>query len=553
MGDLAGRVARPLWGAAFALLLALAFPFRAGDVRFDAGLAAGWLALVPFAFLVSDLGPRRAFAQGALWGSLGYAGVLFWVYVVVTVHGHGAGWLGVAAVVLLSGYVGLHAGLAGALVAALRPAAGRAALLVLPAAWVVSEWLRSFDLFGGFPWAWLGYALHDDGPMLELAAYTGVFGLSFLLALFAALLAEGRWRTAVLGLVAAHLLGFVLRVAATLGPPPDAPPLRAGLVQADIPQGQKWDPELAAAHFEAHLELSRRFEADGVDLILWPEASVSVFLENDASARAALAELARRQRAVVLIGGIGLTWLEGEPQPLFHNSVFAIDSEGALVDRYDKSHLVPFGEYVPMRGLLGFLEGVATGMAAGDVTPGLGPRRLRNLELGGDHAPAALICYEVIYPGLVRQAVRDGARVLLNVTNDAWYGRTSAPHQFLAIAAMRSAEHGLPMLRAANTGVSGVIDAGGVVLAQTPIFERIAFDAEVPPARDGPTLYTVLGDWVVWASAALLIGIGGIGVVRRGRRTREGDQGRASGSARASGRAAEASLTSPPSATGSAS
>ena len=213
MGDLASRVARPVWGAAFALLLALAFPFRALDVRLpeEVGLVAGWLVLVPFVFLIRDLAPRRAFAQGALWGTLGYCGVLFWVYVVVTVHGHAAGWVGVAAVVLLSGYAGLHAGLAGALVAALRPTAGRAALLVLPAAWVVSEWLRSFDLFGGFPWAWLGYALHGDGMMLELAAYTGVFGLSFGLALFAVLLAEGRWRAAVLGLVAVHLLGFVLR------------------------------------------------------------------------------------------------------------------------------------------------------------------------------------------------------------------------------------------------------------------------------------------------------------------------------------------------------
>ena len=190
-----------------------------------------------------------------------------------------------------------------------------------------------------------------------------------------------------------------------------------------------------------------------------------------------------------------------------------MSSSGDFVDRYDKTHLVPFGEYVPMRRVLGFLSGLATGLAQGDLTPGDRPRVLKGLPLR--HATSALICYEVIYPGLVRQAVRDGARLLLNLTNDAWYGRTSAPHQFLAIAAMRSAEHGLPMLRAANTGVSGIIDANGVVVHETPIFEERALAAVVPPPRAGPTLYTRFGDWVVSMCWGLLIAIGGIRIVKR--------------------------------------
>jgi apolipoprotein N-acyltransferase len=187
------------------------------------------------------------------------------------------------------------------------------------------------------------------------------------------------------------------------------------------------------------------------------------------------------------------------------------------VDRYDKAHLVPFGEYVPA-----FLRPVATAIAGGvagigETTPGPGARRLR---IGGERDPdaAALICYEAIYPGLVRQAARDGARVLLNLTNDAWYGRTSAPHQFLAIAATRSAEHGLPMLRAANTGVSAIVGAGGVVLEETPLFEPTVLVADVPPGRAGPTPYTRFGDWVVWASWAILSVSGGMRLVGRARR-----------------------------------
>jgi apolipoprotein N-acyltransferase len=128
---------------------------------------------------------------------------------------------------------------------------------------------------------------------------------------------------------------------------------------------------------------------------------------------------------------------------------------------------------------------------------------------------APLICYEVLYPSAVREAVLRGPRVLVNVTNDAWYGRSSAPHQFVAMAAMRSAEHGLPMLRAANTGVSAVVDSGGVVLRDTPIFERTALRVPLPGARRGPTLYTLLGDWIVWLSWGLLLATGGRRVVGR--------------------------------------
>jgi apolipoprotein N-acyltransferase len=180
---------------------------------------------------------------------------------------------------------------------------------------------------------------------------------------------------------------------------------------------------------------------------------------------------------------------------------------------------VPFGEYVPLQDLFRLFRGLAAGMVEGAFVPGPRPRVLGGLEsLGSGHAPAVLICYEVIYPSLVRRSVRDGARLLINITNDAWYGRTSAPHQFLAVAAMRSAEHGIPMIRAANTGVSGVVDASGTVGRETPIFERWALPVEIPAPRAGRTLYTRAGDWVVWASWIGLIGIGGRRIVRRDER-----------------------------------
>ncbi len=531
-------------GVAFAVLLAASFPFRVGELRFDIGIMAGWLALVPLALLLKGLSPRRAFLWSTGFATLGYTVILFWIFVVVVVHGHAHGLVGVFATLGLAAYMGLHVGLAGALTSWLLPAAGRAALFVLPAAWVTAEHLRSFDLFGGFPWAYLGYAAHGDGPVLELAGLGGVWGLSFLLALVASLLSFRHFRAAVIVVAIAHAVGFSWRLF-DAAPPATGDPLRVQIIQGNIPQGQKWDPELAMQNFGVHIELSQLDLSSGADLILWPESAVPILLEQQPDARALVQQLARETAAVIVMGGVGFEWPQGDKSPRYFNSVFVVSPSGELIDRYDKTHLVPFGEYVPFRSLLGFLSGVATGLAQGDITPGRAPRVLRTSEAWAASAPlAALVCYEVIYPGLVREAVRDGARVLLNLTNDAWYGRTSAPHQFLAMAATRSAEHGVPMLRAANTGVSGVVDAGGIVLQETPIFERRALTTVLPRPRAGATLYTRLGDWVVWACWGLLIGIGGVRVVGRRELTSERDPGRATSSGQARRGASEASLTS---------
>jgi apolipoprotein N-acyltransferase len=317
-------------------------------------------------------------------------------------------------------------------------------------------------------------------------------------------------RAAVVLVVIAHVAGSGLRLAAE---PDSSETLRwAGLVQASIPQGEKWDPTKAQEAFDAHVELSRLVAASGeVDLIVWPEASAPVFLQVQEDYRRVLIDLARETDAVLLVGGVGIEPIDGGRNLSYANSLFQVSPQGAFVDRYDKSILVPFGEFVPWRSALGFLSGVATGIAAGDLTPGPGAETLAV----GPSLLAPLICYEVLYPAAVREAVLRGARVLVNVTNDAWYGRSSAPHQFLAMAAMRSAEHGLPMLRAANTGVSAVVDSGGVVLRETPIFERAALRVPLPSARQGPTLYTLLGDWIVWLGWGFLLATGGRRVVGR--------------------------------------
>ena len=275
---------------AFGLLLTLSFPFRAGEFRFDVGMAAGWVVLVPFVWMLSGLRAWAAFRWATASATLGYAGVLFWVYVAARVYGHAPAVVAVASVLLLGGYIGLHVGLAATLYVTLRPWAGPLAPLVLPAAWVATEHLRSFDLFGGFPWAYLGYALHEDGPMLELAALGGVWGLGLLLALVAVLVGERRFVTAMALLAAAHALGFGLRL--TARPSTDEP--LVALVQASIAQGEKWDPQRVREGFDLHLKLSRLAAAAGeVDLIVWPEAAIPLLLELEPDYQRDVAALAR--------------------------------------------------------------------------------------------------------------------------------------------------------------------------------------------------------------------------------------------------------------------
>ena len=504
----------------FALTLAVAFPFRAGELRFDLGMIAGWFALAPLVALLRGLSPRAAFKWAFFASWLGFIGILYWLYIVVTTHGGLPALAGAGAVLVVSGVFAVHAAAAGALSAWLAPRSGRAGVLVLPAAWLVMEHLRGFDFLGGFTWAALGYAAHLDSPILGLASLMGVYGLSFVMALAGTLLGLGRWPSALAVAAAAHLIGFAaLPSASDLGAPLD-PPLRVALVQGNIPQGEKWDPARAQRNLEVHLELSRAVMSAKPDLIVWPEAAVPGFIDAQAQYREPVVALARETNVPLIVGAIGLTRLADPREVLFHNSVFVVTPLAGVVDRYDKSVLVPFGEYVPLRSLLGFLSAIATTFAdTAEITPGPGPRRLRGLDLlGPANAPVGLICYEAVYPDVVRTAVRDGARLLLNLTNDAWYGRSSAPHQFLAITALRAAENGLPMLRAANTGVSAVIDARGVVLAETPIFERRTLTVLVPPGRKSPTVYTRVGDWPTTVSWFLLVACAGRVLFRRTRR-----------------------------------
>ncbi|MFQ5417000.1 MAG: apolipoprotein N-acyltransferase, partial [Myxococcota bacterium] len=398
------------------------------------------------------------------------------------------------------------------------------------ALWTAIDHLRSFALTG-FPWATLGYAQHANDALLALAPYTGVYGLSFVSVLGGAAMAEVGLaraskrrprRAAVLALttvVALHAAGWVARRAES---EPPGPTVRIAVLQGNIDQGVKWSKAWADRILTTYESLALEAAAGGAEWIVWPESSVPGFLETDPELRLRLKKLADATRATHVFGVVGLEFDPVTRHPIVFDSAVSLDPSGAFSPRYDKSHLVPFGEYVPFRKLLGLVIGaVARGVARENVTQGPGPRAVAVVRPGDGEAliTAVPICYELLFPDVVRRMVADGAEVLLAITNDAWYGRTGAPYQFLAMTAVRSAETRVWTARAANTGVSAIIDSRGRVREQTAIFERAALVADVPlrPAPLGGSFYTRHGDVFAAACWGVLVAAG-IAAARRVRR-----------------------------------
>ena len=527
---------RLAWLGGYAVTTFLAFPHPVGERVIDLGWLLAWIAPACLLRGLEGLAPRRALGVGFLASLAAHTAVLHWIYVVTVVYGHAPVIAGIVGPIGLGAYIAAFGGLFAAGVAGLAPWLDRstarwAAPWCFAALWTAVDHFRSFA-FTGFPWATLGYAQHENAALLALAPFSGVYGLSFVSVLGGAALAEGvraasarRAPPAGAGLALGAVLAL-LGVGAAIGLPEDEglPTVRVAVLQGNIDQGVKWSPTWAGRTLEIYENLSRQAAARGAEVIVWPETAVPGGLDVDAELRGRLAELARETRATHVLGAVGIDVGTETRATRYYDSAFLLDREGRFRERYDKAHLVPFGEYVPLRDLLGrFLKAVARGIASQDVSPGTGPRALVLEREGGTFQAGVPICYELIFPDLVRRFADGGAEMLFGITNDAWYGRTGAPYQFLAMTALRSAETRLWTARAANTGVSAFIDAGGRVREQTPIFERGLLVADVPlrPGPLGGSFYTRYGD--VFASACWLASAAfGAAAWRSGRRRARG-------------------------------
>ena len=394
---------------------------------------------------------------------------------------------------------------------------GARALAAAPLVWVATELGRTYILTG-FPWVLVGYSQAAVLPMAQLASVFGVYGVSALVVAVSAAAAnvvvaeEGdRLRPAVV------VAGLLLIVGVWGSRREQAAewtragePIRIGLVQGNVDQAQKWDPARAAFIFTNYLEMTRQAVERGAQFILWPESSTPFYFEEprDHADADRLRALARQLHVPILIGS---DQIERGVPPKYFNSAFLVRDDGSTGGVYRKMHLVPFGEYVPFQRMLFFAAPLVE--AVSDFSEGGRPVLLPV----GTHRVSTSICYEIVYPNLVRQFVTGGSELLTTITNDAWFGRTSAPYQHFAQASMRAIEAGRYLVRSANTGISGIVDPYGHVVEQTAIYQPAVVVGEARFLRT-TTVYTRIGDVFAYASVVATLALVVLSRRRRGRR-----------------------------------
>ncbi|MEZ4598853.1 MAG: apolipoprotein N-acyltransferase [Syntrophotaleaceae bacterium] len=467
------------------LLLALSFP------RPDVASLA-WFALVPLFMVMNE----RPFHTGFLAGTGFFGLVLYWLNIVMTTYGRLHPVLSVVVYLLLVAYLSLFFGAATWAACYCREKLGFSTIITLPVFWVALEFVRSF-LLTGFPWATLGYSQQSHLALIQSADLVGPYGLSFLLILSNASLARAGCE--ILQKRFSNLPWTALLVTASMF----AANLEYGffrldhqvdersksaetlLVQGSIDQSVKWNPAYQARTIAIYRDLSMpESESPATDLIIWPESAVPFFFQEGGALAEAVLQVPVQTGAYLLMGSPA--YEAGSEGEQYLNSAFLLSPEGRILGRSDKVHLVPFGEYVPLGRLLPFVDKLVVGI--GDFSPG----KVSPLQMNGGRI-GVLVCFESIFPELARDYVRQGSDLLVNITNDAWFGRSSAPYQHLAMSRFRAVENRVWVARAANTGISAFISPSGEIVAKSPLFERLALKGQVGLGAQ-PTIYTRFGD-----------------------------------------------------------
>ena len=489
---------RAALAVASGLALGLAFP------KFDFWPLA-WVAFVPLFLAIEGESMRRVLRWAWLQGFASYVGSLYWIPIPLHDFADVHMPIAILPMLLLAGVLAIYTSIA---IWAGEFVARRAAIpavITMPIAWAAVELIRTYFPIG-FPWNLVGYTAYTNLELIQFAEFTGVYGVSALIVFFNAVVylvmfrrGSHRLQSVSLSALTAILIALLAFGAWRIGNLKNAVAagsFKVAMVQGNIPQSLKWDPNFLPQSFKVYQDETVAAASRGADLIVWPEAAAAFLfqpddkypaeLTSDASYRVALLTLARTINDPILFGAPALARRDGRLG--FHNRAYMVSAKGEVESHYDKIELVPFGEYVPARSVLGyFVNRVVQGF--GDLIPG----EKQNLFSVKGAKLGILICYESIFPDFTRRAVDGGADVLVNITNDAWYGQSSAPYQVLAMAAMRSVETKVPMVRVANTGISAIIEPSGQIRARTPLFKR-GTEIEDVQWRPVRTAYTIVGD-----------------------------------------------------------
>lgn len=493
------------------LLLTAAFP--------PLGLSlVAWIALVPLFFSLDNEPPSVAFRLGLIAGLVHFLSLIYWIAEVLGRYGNLHFLVSLVPLGLLCLYLALYLGLFSLLVLHVRDS--RFLPLFAACFWVCLEFVRAKALTG-FPWCLLGYSQYTNLPLVQVTDLTGVYGLSFLIVfsngLIFSWMRKHPHRTMSTSIVNTGLFVCMVGLVLVYGHKclSEVPKAKGGekemtvsVIQANIDQSVKWDPQFQEETLAIYERLTRAAKGSDPDVIVWPETAVPFFFQDRPKLAAKVRALAKESGVTLIFGSPAYRRVNGKIE--YYNRAYMISNDGKGGQFYDKVHLVPFGEYVPLKSLLFFVDRLVP--AAGDFKSG---DKIAPLSFG-DLAAGVLICFEAVFPGLANAHRMAGANFLVNLTNDAWFGMTSAPYQHLSMAVFRAVENRLPMIRAANTGFSAFVTPRGKIVRQTGLFREEVLTGTISLRQHPVTFYARHGD--IFSGIVLILSLAKIlSTFRKGR------------------------------------
>jgi apolipoprotein N-acyltransferase len=487
------------WAVLSGLLLFFSFP------KFGTGLIA-WGALVPLFFTLEEVKPEKGFRIGFITGLVAHIGIFYWIADVIVQYGYLPLYFGVTAMLLLASYLSLYTACFSALVVYFQKQ-GLPLLFSAPLLWTLLEYAKS-HLFTGFPWGNLAYSQYLQHRLIQISDVTGMYGITFLIVMvnvfFYRWLSCGSlyrfpWKQAG-GLALLFLLVSEYgqyRIGYIDESIKKAEFIEVAIIQGNIDQNIKWDSAYQTETLEIYSSLSREARLSSRGLIVWPETAVPFYFNYDTPLRTTVLNIAQSTGSSLLFGS-PTSHREKNGNFYYRNSAYLLQPDGGVNGRYDKVHLVPYGEYVPLRQFFPFIGKLVRGVGDFEGGSGYSPISMNGLSLG------VLICYEVIFPKGAGSYKKSGTDLLINITNDAWFGRTSAPHQHLSMTVFRAVENRLYLVRAANTGISAIVDPKGIILSKTDLFERTILKGEVK-LIDVSSIYAAYSDIFVFVCGITLL------------------------------------------------
>jgi len=487
------------------LLLTASFP------KMGLSLLA-WFALVPLLFSLKDLCLKKSFILGFTTGLVHYITLLYWFAPTMNTYGNIPLLVCVFVLVLASAFLSLYLALFSAIISGCysRPAI---CVFIIPALWVSFEYIRSL-VFLGFPWEIMGYSQYNNLLLIQISDISGVYGVSFLIALSNTTIfltvscltqknceRKTATRKVAFGSVTVFflILAFVFfygkwKIDSIDKLVDSSPSILAAVIQGNINQAVKWNPDFQHSTTKKYIDLSILSKSDKPDLVVWPETATPFYFRYNTSLSNMIIKAIKKTDCYFIIGSPSFISKKGVVD--YYNTAYLISPDGNICGKYDKVRLVPFGEYIPFNKWLPFIGKIVEGV--GDFKPGVKGKTIK----WNDFSLGLQICYEIIFPGLSRAMVKNNANLLVNITNDAWFGLTSAPYQHFSMSIFRAVENRRALIRSANTGISGFIDPAGRIIAKTNLFEEAAITRSIPLIQM-KSFYTRFGD--LFAIACVIV------------------------------------------------